>query len=181
MEEQLLAEVVKAERPDLEKLKADLTVQQNNFKITLKMLEDDLLMRLSSAGSDILSDTALVENLEITKKTATEIEIKVKEAKVTGVQIDEAREQYRKCATRASLLYFILNELHKINAIYQFSLKAFSIVFRDALSRAEPAAKLAERVINLLDCITFSVFMYTSRGLFERDKLIFMTQMTLQV
>lgn len=50
LEDQLLAEVVKAERPDLEELKADLTKQQNDFKIMLKKLEDDLLSRLSSAG-----------------------------------------------------------------------------------------------------------------------------------
>lgn len=181
LEEQLLAEVVKVERPDLEQTKSDLTKQQNNFKITLKVLEDDLLMRLASAGADILQDIALVENLETTKKTATEINVKVIEARSTSIKIDEAREQYRACATRASLLYFILNELNKINAMYQFSLKAFSIVFKDALARAEKADKLSERVLHLIDCITFSVFMYTSRGLFERDKLIFMTQMTLQI
>lgn len=47
----------------------DLTKQQNDFKITLKKLEDDLLARLSAASGDFLSDTALVENLENTKKT----------------------------------------------------------------------------------------------------------------
>lgn len=77
LEDQLLAEVVRAERPDLEELKAQLTKQQNDFKIMLKSLEDDLLSRLSSAGENILGDTALVENLEITKRTATEIEEKV--------------------------------------------------------------------------------------------------------
>ncbi|CBY35272.1 unnamed protein product, partial [Oikopleura dioica] len=43
LEDQLLADVVRAERPDLEELKAELTTQQNQFKITLKKLEDDLL------------------------------------------------------------------------------------------------------------------------------------------
>ena len=47
----------------------------------------------------------------------------VAEARVTSQQIDEARELYRPAAARASLLYFILNDLHKINPIYQFSLK----------------------------------------------------------
>lgn len=181
LEEQLLAEVVKAERPDLENTKSTLTKQQNDFKITLKTCEDNLLYRLSSAQGNILEDVELVLNLETTKKTATEIALKVEEAKSTSVKIDEAREQYRPCAARASLLYFILNDLNRINAIYQFSLEAFSVVFKDALVRAIPAEKLKERVINLLDNITFSVFMYTTRGLFEKDKLIFTAQMTFQI
>lgn len=144
-------------------------------------MEDDLLTRLAAAGEDILSDTALVINLETTKKTADEIEIKVEEAKVTSRKIDEAREHYRAAATRASLLYFILNDLHKINPIYQFSLKAFSVVFQNAIARAVKSEDLKQRVANLLDSISYMVFMYTSRGLFECDKLIFMAQMTFQI
>ncbi|XP_039431337.1 dynein beta chain, ciliary-like isoform X4 [Culex pipiens pallens] len=181
LEEQLLAEVVKAERPDLEQQKADLTTQQNTFKITLKMLEDDLLSRLSSAGENVLEDASLVLNLEKTKKTAAEVEIKVREGKKTSEAIDIARESYRPAAERASILYFILNDLHKINPIYQFSLKAFTTVFKDAIAVTPPAEKLKDRVINLIDSITFAVHMYTSRGLFEKDKLIFMAQMAIQI
>lgn len=181
LEEQLLAEVVKAERPDLEQLKSDLTTQQNNFKITLKFLEDDLLHRLSNAGDNVLEDPTLVYNLEKTKKTAAEIEVKVAEAKITSKQIDEAREQYRIAAERASIIYFILNDLNKINRIYQFSLKAFTVVFNNAILSAMPDEDLKVRVLNLINTITFSVFMYTSRALFECDKLIFMSQMTMQI
>lgn len=147
----------------------------------LKTLEDDLLSRLSSAGGNILEDTSLVENLETTKRTAAEIEKKVSEAKITSTEIDQAREHYRPAAARASLLYFILNELNTINPIYQFSLKAFSVVFQKAIAKADPADSVPNRVNNLIDCITFSVFQYTSRGLFECDKLIFVSQMTFQV
>ncbi|XP_031336595.1 dynein beta chain, ciliary isoform X1 [Photinus pyralis] len=181
LEDQLLAEVVKAERPDLEELKAELTKQQNDFKIMLKTLEDDLLSRLSSAGGNLLGDTSLVENLETTKRTAAEIEEKVIEAKTTSRQIDLAREYYRPAAARASLLYFILNDLNTINPIYQFSLKAFSVVFQKAIAKALPSDDVAIRVNNLIDCISFSVFQYTSRGLFECDKLIFASQMCFQI
>ncbi len=54
LEDQLLAAVVKKERPDLEETKAELTRQQNEFKITLKGLEDNLLARLSSAEGNFL-------------------------------------------------------------------------------------------------------------------------------
>ncbi|XP_078230912.1 dynein axonemal heavy chain 17 isoform X3 [Callithrix jacchus] len=181
LEDQLLAAVVATERPDLEQLKANLTKSQNEFKIILKELEDSLLARLSAASGNFLGDTALVENLETTKHTAIEIEEKVVEAKITEVKINEARENYRPAAERASLLYFILNDLNKINPIYQFSLKAFNIVFEKAIQRTTPASDVKQRVTNLTDEITYSVYMYTARGLFERDKLIFLAQVAFQV
>lgn len=95
----------------------------NQFTIKIKELEDSLLARLSAAGGNFLGDYALVENLETTKRTAAEIEVKVAEGKTTEVKINEAREQYRPAAARSSLCYFILNDLNKINPIYQFSLK----------------------------------------------------------
>ncbi|XP_073737824.1 dynein axonemal heavy chain 9-like isoform X2 [Callorhinus ursinus] len=181
LEDQLLAAVVSMERPDLEQLKSDLTKQQNGFKITLKTLEDNLLSRLSSASGNFLGDTALVENLETTKQTAAEVEKKVQEAKVTEVKINEAREHYRPAAARASLLYFIMNDLSKIHPMYQFSLKAFSIVFQKAVEKAAPDESLKERVTNLIDSITFSVYQYTTRGLFECDKLTYLAQLTFQI
>uniref|UniRef100_A0A8C4MJA6 Dynein axonemal heavy chain 9 n=1 Tax=Equus asinus asinus TaxID=83772 RepID=A0A8C4MJA6_EQUAS len=177
LEDQLLAAVVSMERPDLEQLKSDLTKQQNGFKITLKTLEDNLLSRLSSASGNFLGETALVENLEITKQTAAEVQ----EAKVTEVKINEAREHYRPAAARASLLYFIMNDLSKIHPMYRFSLKAFSIVFQKAVEKAAPDESLKERVTNLIDSITFSVYQYTTRGLFECDKLTYLAQLTFQV
>ena len=81
--------------------------------------------------------------------------------------------------------------------MYQFSLKAFSVVFHVAievypyiliqhlyglkLQRAAMDKDVAKRVQNLTDSITFMVFQYTTRGLFECDKLIFTAQMTFQV
>ncbi|XP_061247081.1 dynein axonemal heavy chain 9 isoform X1 [Bos javanicus] len=181
LEDQLLAAVVSMERPDLEQLKSELTKQQNGFKITLKTLEDNLLSRLSSASGNFLGETALVENLEITKQTAAEVEKKVQEAKVTEVRINEAREHYRPAAARASLLYFIINDLGRIHPMYQFSLKAFSIVFQKAVEKAAPGENLKERVANLIDSITFSVCQYTTRGLFECDKLTYLAQLTFQI
>lgn len=181
LEQQLLAEVVKAERPDLETLKSDLTTQQNHFKITLKHLEDDLLVRLASAGDNVLADPTLVFNLEKTKNTAAEIEKKVVESRFTAREIDMARENYRIVAKRASILYFILNDLHRINPMYQFSLKAFIVVFKRAIASTTQERELSDRVNSLIDSITYAVHLYTCRGLFEKDKLTYKTQMVLQI
>uniref|UniRef100_A0A8C4HHK8 Dynein axonemal heavy chain 11 n=1 Tax=Dicentrarchus labrax TaxID=13489 RepID=A0A8C4HHK8_DICLA len=181
LEDQLLAQVVNQERPDLEHLKSELTKQQNMFKIELKLLEDELLTRLSAAESNFLGDNVLVEKLETTKHTAAEIEMKVLEAKVNEVKINEAREHYRPVAVRASLLYFIMNDLNKINPMYQFSLKAFNVVFHKAVAMAEASEDVKSRVNTLIDCVTYSTFNYISRGLFERDKLTFTAQLAFQL
>ena len=55
------------------------------------------------------------------------------------------------------------------------------MVFHKAIERAEKSESVKERVEYLIDSITYSAFMYTSRGLFERDKLIFTSQVAFQV
>ena len=126
----------------------------------------------------LLDDYELVENLESTKRTAVETQEKVLEAQKTERQINETREVYRPVAQRSSLLYFILNDLHKIHPMYQFSLKAFNVVFIKAIDASPSSDDVSARVVSLIDTITFSVFQYTSRGLFETDKLTLTSQMT---
>uniref|UniRef100_A0A8C0HXD6 Dynein axonemal heavy chain 11 n=1 Tax=Balaenoptera musculus TaxID=9771 RepID=A0A8C0HXD6_BALMU len=181
LEAQLLAEVVSIERPDLEKLKLVLTKHQNDFKIELKYLEDDLLLRLSEAEGSFLDDTKLVESLERAKATAAEVECKVIEAKENERKINEARQCYRPVAARASLLYFVINDLRKINPIYQFSLKAFNTLFHRAIEQADKVEDTPGRISVLTESITHAIFLYTSQALFEKDKLTFLSQMAFQI
>lgn len=59
--------------------------------------------------------------------------------------------------------------------------QAFNVVFEKAIQKTTPAKEVKQRVMNLTDEITYSVYMYTARGLFERDKLIFLAQVAFQV
>uniref|UniRef100_A0A672GEB4 Dynein axonemal heavy chain 11 n=1 Tax=Salarias fasciatus TaxID=181472 RepID=A0A672GEB4_SALFA len=181
LEEQLLGQVVTRERPDLEALKMQLTTQQNHFRIELKRFEDDLLSRLSAAQGNFLGDISLVEQLENTKTTAAHIQLKVAEARENETKINEARELYRPAAERASLLFFIISDLSKINPMYQFSLKTFSSVFSKAMEHAEWDEDVKTRVHTLAEAITYSVFLHVSQGLFERDKLTFLSHTAFQI
>jgi len=74
LEDQLLADVVRMEKPDLEQTKDELVKQQNEYLITLARLEAELLTNLSDADTaTILENFTLIEGLEITKKTSTTI------------------------------------------------------------------------------------------------------------
>jgi dynein heavy chain len=59
LEDQLLALVVNKERPDLEETKTQLIIQNTEFTIKLKQLEDELLYKLSTAEGDITGKMSL--------------------------------------------------------------------------------------------------------------------------
>uniref|UniRef100_A0A8C9JNR1 Dynein axonemal heavy chain 17 n=1 Tax=Panthera tigris altaica TaxID=74533 RepID=A0A8C9JNR1_PANTA len=157
-----------------------------NFLVTRDGLEDQLLAAVVAKGRPDLgrlkgTDPLPSGAIHLLVPLEPHFFFEVQEAKITEAKINEARENYRPAAERASLLYFILNDLNKINPIYQFSLKAFNMVFEKAIQKTAPAEEVKQRVINLTDEITYSVYMYTARGLFERDKLIFLAQVAFQV
>jgi dynein heavy chain len=176
LEDQLLAVVVNQERPDLEEKRVALLRQMNTMTIELQQCEDGLLFELSNAKGDILENVTLVENLEATKKTAKEINASMEAAVKTQQVIAQSRLTYTAVAVRGSLLFFQIDQLCKIDHMYQYSLEAFMVVFNKALMKAEqPEDKkdITRRVDLVLQSITQTVFAYVSRGLFERHKLIF--------
>jgi len=73
LEDQLLAKVVGDERPDLEAEATKLQAEFQAYKIQLMDLENDLLNRLANAPEDILSDVPLIEAIEATNLTSTQI------------------------------------------------------------------------------------------------------------
>ena len=77
LEDQLLAQVVNKEKPELGEKRTDLVRSINNYMVSLQDLENELLQKLSDAPDDILSDLALIEGLEKTKIASSEIQVKV--------------------------------------------------------------------------------------------------------
>merc|ERR1719487_2371507 len=130
LEDQILAMVVNVEKPELEQQKQELVRKQNEFKVTLAQLEDDLLSQLSSADpSTILDNLPLIEGLEKTKLTSKEIAEQVGKAKGTEIMINESREKYRPVAAEGSMLFFLVIQLCIVEYMYQFSLDSFTTFF----------------------------------------------------
>ena len=133
LEDQLLALVVKKERPDLAAQKEQLIQDLNGYKIKLNQLQASLLKQLAEQKGDILDDITLIESLEDAKKVSTETTEKVAIATTISAQIIETSEQYRPAANRGALVFFLMNELFKIHSFYRFSLDSFVIVVNRAI------------------------------------------------
>lgn len=67
-------------------------------------------------------------------------------------------QAYRPCAQRASILFFVLNDMGRIDPMYQFSLDAYISLFNLSIEKSDRNPKLEERITNLNDYHTFAVY-----------------------
>jgi len=182
LEDQILAMVVNVEKPELEQQKQALVRRQNEFKVTLAQLEDDLLSQLSAADpATILDNIHLIEGLEKTKQTSKEIAVQVRQAQVTEGEINASRELYRPVAAEGSMLFFLIIQLCFIEHMYQYSLDSFVTFLYKAIDRTQACEDVSERVGKLIASIRMVIFRWVNRGLFEEHKLIFCAMLTFKL
>ena len=181
LQEQLLNLTVGNERPDLEELRENLVAEMSANKATLKRLEDTLLRELSSAQGNILDNQDLIDTLENTKSKAVIIAESLAQAKVTAAEIDETRVKYTPAAKRGSILFFVMASLASINNMYEYSLSAYTQVFKLSLRGSKPDSLLEGRLKNIIDTLTFNTYNYVATGLFEKHKLMLSFQMCTKI
>uniref|UniRef100_H2ZI86 Dynein axonemal heavy chain 2 n=1 Tax=Ciona savignyi TaxID=51511 RepID=H2ZI86_CIOSA len=181
LEAQLLGTVVRKERPELEEQKDSLVINIASGKNKLQELEDEILRLLNEAQGSLLDDEQLVNTLHSSKTISAEVSEQLQVSEQTERKIDAAREGYRPCAQRASILFFVLNDMGRIDPMYQFSLDSFIDLFNQSIDKSQKSPKLENRINNLNEYHTYAVYRYTCRGLFEMHKMLFSFQMCAKI
>eukprot|EP00750_Incisomonas_marina_P005719 INCI14099.2.p1 GENE.INCI14099.2~~INCI14099.2.p1 ORF type:complete len:3630 (-),score=727.81 INCI14099.2:1911-12800(-) len=177
LEAQLLGLVVQKEEPALEVQKSKLVVEVANGKRKIIELEDLILKMLSETEGSLLEDENLVVTLQESKETSTAVTKKLKVAEVTEKKIDEARSGYKPISIRAAILYFILNDLARVDPMYQFSLSAYAELFSQSIANSRSKGggsqtDISKRIEAVNNYHTYAVYKQTCLGLFEKHKLL---------
>ncbi|XP_075463117.1 dynein axonemal heavy chain 6 isoform X2 [Ascaphus truei] len=181
LEDQLLSDVVRLERPDLEEQRNRLIIRINSDKNQLKAIEDRILKLLFTSEGNILDNEELINTLQESKITSGAIKTRLQEAETTEQKINTAREKYRTVATQGSVIYFVIASLSEIDPMYQYSLKYFKQLFNMTIEAAEKSDDLDIRLATLLSQTLFSAYTNVSRGLFEQHKLIYSFMLCIEI
>ncbi|GEM09361.1 cytoplasmic dynein heavy chain 1 [Rhodotorula toruloides] len=174
LQTQSLAEVLKVERPEIDRKRSDLLRLQGEFRARLHQLEKSLLAALNESQGNILDDDKVIETLETLKKEAADIMRKVEQTDTVMAEVDEVTNEYLPLAQACSNAFFILDDLHLLNRFYQFSLRFFLDIF-DYVLLSNPSlngvADSHQRTRILFDDLFTHVFRRTSRALLHSDHL----------
>uniref|UniRef100_A0A673UGS7 Dynein axonemal heavy chain 6 n=1 Tax=Suricata suricatta TaxID=37032 RepID=A0A673UGS7_SURSU len=173
LEDQLLSDVVRLEKPELEEQRIKLIVRINTDKNQLKTIEEKILKMLFTSEGNILDNEELIDTLQDSKITSGAIKIRLKEAESTEIMINVAREKYRPVATQGSVMFFVIASLSEIDPMYQYSLKYFKQLFNTTIETSVRSDDLEERMGILLEQTLLAAYVNVSRGLFEQHKLIY--------
>jgi len=185
LEAQLLGIVVQKEEPTLEKQKSELTIRVAAGKRQLVELENEILRLLSESKGSLLDDEGLVNTLQQSKITSEEVTQQLVVAEETEKKIDAARLGYRPAAIRSSLAFFVLDDMSRVDPMYQFSLDAYVDLFNNSIDSSRQTNAQDVSVVKRCDDInafhTLAVYKYTCRGLFESHKLLFSLQLCIKI
>jgi dynein heavy chain, axonemal len=176
LEEQCLAIVVRAEQPQLETQKNEKLTAITNGKAEILKLEDQILARLSDESINLLEDEQLVTQLAASKETSDRVKTDIENAEANMKRIDDTREGFRSCGKKAAVLFFVLNDLSKINPMYQFSLDWYKALFERSIVESKESVSQDRNEI-IMKVHKLNVYHQACRSLFEKHKLLLSLQM----
>lgn len=117
--------VIKNERADLENTFGESMNEAFDQIKQLKDVEAQILTQLDDSVSNLLGDESLIKTLGESKNIAEYTAQKLRGMSQANQFIQRSREQYAPVAFRAAILYFVIQDLQKMNVMYKFSLTWF--------------------------------------------------------
>lgn len=78
-------------------------------------------------------------------------------------------------------MYFCILDMSLVSWMYNSSLEQYLVLFDESISNSEKATQPSKRVDIIIKFLTYHVFRYVNRGLFEKDKTTYILMMCFKI
>ncbi|CAK0878751.1 unnamed protein product [Prorocentrum cordatum] len=175
LQSQCMNALLKSERPDVDKKRADMLKLQGEFKVKIRELEDGLLQALSNVEGSILEDVKVIATLEKIKKESAEIAVQVAQTDSVMREIEETCQQYDPPGNSAASLFFLLQSMDVMNPLYRYSLAFFLELFNQSIKTPElgDVKEYDKRLDLIVQALFRNAFQKIAPGLREEDVLVY--------
>ncbi|KAF2672450.1 cytoplasmic dynein-like protein 1 heavy chain 1 [Microthyrium microscopicum] len=173
LQTQCLNEVLKSERPDVDERRSNVIKMQGEFKLKLRNLEKLLLQALNESQGNILDDDKVLKTLEDLKKEAGVITEKAKETEGVWSEVESITSQYSVIAGVCAATFATLEQLHRMNHFYQFSLQYFMDIFQDVLKQVKKSSESNNnaRIEFIIRELFINTYRRTSLAMVQKDRV----------
>ncbi|CAJ0587205.1 unnamed protein product, partial [Mesorhabditis spiculigera] len=169
---QCLNQVLRSERPDVDKKRSDLLKLQGEFAARLRQLEKALLSALNESKGKILDDDSVIGTLEKLKTEANEVQKKAAETDQVMAEVDTVSSQYSPLAAACSQIYHALQQLGEVHFLYQYSLDFLIGIFTNTLATEDlnGVSDYKQRLDIITRALFKTVYGRVSQGMLHADK-----------
>jgi dynein heavy chain, axonemal len=182
LESQMLSIVVSKEKAKLEEDRLQQSKEAVALIKELKELNQQILDSLSCSVEEMLEDQNMIDTLHTSREKAEVVANNLNKVNKTTQKIEKAKAFYNPAAYRAAIMYFLVNDLQKIEYMYQFSLKWYISIFEEELGEAsDMTISDQDRLLDIIRNFTGKLFHKVSQSIFEKDKLLFIFMLAFRI
>jgi dynein cytoplasmic 1 heavy chain len=173
LQTQCLNEVLKSERPDVDERRSNVIKMQGEFNLKLRGLEKQLLQALNESQGNILDDDKVLKTLEDLKREAAIITAKVAETDGVWAEVESITSQYGVIASSCAAIFAVLEQLHRMNHFYQFSLQYFIDIFLGVLNMVKKSKESNNnaRIDFIIRNLFINTHQRTSLAMLQKDRV----------
>ena len=138
-----------------------------------KKHREKIQLLLSETEGNVLDNANLSTSLLELRKELGKSDDRVSGMKDMKKDMKTASMQYLSAAEHATILYDTIQQLRRIDPMYQYSFDWFNKVFRSSIENSNKSNNIEKRLRYLKDHLTYSLFCQVSYSLQNEDGLIF--------
>uniref|UniRef100_G3T3T9 Dynein axonemal heavy chain 6 n=1 Tax=Loxodonta africana TaxID=9785 RepID=G3T3T9_LOXAF len=183
LEDQLLSDVVRLEKPELEEQRIKLIVRINTDKNQLKAIEEKILKMLFTSEGNILDNEELIDTLQDSKARKIFL-VFIESGQSRCALFDTASNHLSPIHTRYSTLMVPFSNRANPDPPVPMAIfheLSFTQLFNTTIETSEKSSNLEKRLEILLEQTLLTAYVNVSRGLFEQHKLIYSFMLCVEI